>query len=812
MLLLPTRKRSGATADDKGHRRRPGELARDLRSAILSLARRPFITIGAALSLALCVALNVTIYNVVRQMFFDSWIAASGPETLDMIGPEFSYLNFRDLRSRVALRDVAAWQAQIVTWGSDEGTSLVTIGVVTPNFFDVIGVRPLHGSVFRAAGDALTSDVADTAVLDYAFWRQRFGGDPAVIGQVLSLNGWSYRVVGVLPADFYSTVGPLVSPALYVPLSPWIGRGLYARKVEQFLLYGRRPDGMSRAVAGGAVRTAMQQLERDFPNDNRDLAAELTYQPADQSRGASEMPPPVTIAAVGLFVLVTLIIVVAAINVAGLLAARAIERCRELADGAERSRLVQQLIIEGLVLAMVGCGAGAALAMVLPKLASLVAPNVNLVPVSSPLWYALGLTLLVTVLCGVAPTMVVSRPPAPRLRSDSSASLPWRWRAARALVVLQVATACLLLNGAAMLLTSLVRYQATNPGFDVTHTLLVQLRFPTAPPGAPPRTPAEYRKLLEQLPGAEMVSYVGNIPLGAQDPPRSRVRGGSIPERDVLVITNAVGPRYLEILGIPLRAGRDFTEDDLRLDSHDETPIVVNETFAKRVLHTEHVLNLPIEIESGRGTGRYRAARVVGLAADSKMQSLDEESAPVVYLPGSSNLMVARVHGRAIDAIPAWRRMLPRRNSVASLTLSPMSERIDAALGAFRSGTLILVGLGGLALVLAMVGLHGIVSYSARGGRREIGISVPRAAMRRPILRLVANDALSVVGWGIGVGALLSLGLIVVLRPALAGGPALYALIVLPTIALLIVLGLAASVPPAWRPATAEPISATRHE
>jgi putative ABC transport system permease protein len=792
----------------------------DLRHAIRSLSRRKILVLTTTASIGFGVGVNIAAYAVLRGLLFSGWIVGAGaPERLIGIWPGLSFPNYQDLQARDLPVETAALQSSTLVWRTDADTTTVAARVVSENFFDVLRVRPVTGQTFPAAGGA-----GDRVIVSFDFWQRRLHGDRAIIGRALDLNGWPHVVVGVLPPEFKAPVGPMISASVYVPISPHVNNGLQNRGAAQFDLVGRLRDGVSRPQAYAALKAAAEQLERDFPDANTGLARSLRV--FDGSVGpvqamVAEAPQGrvvLTLAFVG-YALVALVLVIACANVAGLLTARADERRHEtavrVALGASRGRLVQQSLAESLVLALLGCGVGAALWVIpmrlLPSSALIANAGIELVTPPLPLLLSLVLIVVVTVTCGLAPAFgAANAPPLMALKTGRLAGFVRRRRLQRLLVGAQVTISVVVLATAFLLAHAYVLLTAVAPGYDTAHTVAISARIPRNPGAG---TMADVKAALERTPGVESVSY-GALPLGLL-PRTAAVHRMGRRDTPMRIDLHPSGPEYLGTMGIPLTRGRDLRDSDLGRGSETETPVVVNETFARRYLQASDPLEQRVVLERDTENGRpERTLRVVGVARDTKMRGLGDEDLPIVYIPGISPLsVVVRVAGPAAAAASELSNVAARALPGSAITVTPMSSRLRTALLPSRIGALLLTSLGGIGLLLAMTGLFGIISADATRRTFEIGVRMALGATRAAVLWLVLRRAIALVLVSALVGTVAALIAARALTPLLAAGQSTAdpVALVLVILVLLVVAG-AASFRPARRAANVDPVVALRTE
>jgi predicted permease len=795
-------------------------LIEDCRQAIRVLAKRPMLLVTTTVSLGLGVGINVAVYSLLRTILFEPGLTAAAPGDLFRIDPGLSYPNYVDVRTHDAFASLAAMQASTLTYRTSDATATIGARVVSDNFFEVLGLHALYGRTFGSADGAGRVRDSNLVVISYGFW-QRLGGDQTVVGRTIYLNGWPYHVTGVLPKGVYSTIGPLVSPSVYVPLGPRVNRGLDARNAAQFDIVGRLRPGMTRAQASAALAVVAHDLERRFPDVNSGLRRTLSVAPLQnllaQIEGRSGAGVALTLVG-ALLAIVGLVLLVACANVTGLLLARTAERTREIsiriALGATRGRILQQFLAESAVVAVLGCGAGAALWMmvitILPKTTLVANSGIDLIPTPLSLPQCGFLVAIIGLACGIGPALA-ARQITPRvgLQPSQSGIRLDRLRVRQLLVVGQVGVSFILLVGGCALLLSLVRQEFANPGFDISHTLSVQMRRPTTSNG-----PDFFalRDAIGALPGVESVTS-GDLPMGLVGFDRvhevGAAEGAGFP-----VQVNRVGPRYLDTLGIHVLRGRDLRDDDVRDTRGSALPVVVGETFARRYLGSVDVINqqlvFPRDPENGRDARRLV---IVGVSQDGAVQVFGGDRVPVLYVPALSSSLVVHVAGSAAGAVRAMVHTVSTLEPGAAVTVAPMADRLSGVLLPVRVATVVLGALGGVGLLLAMTGLYGVVSYAATRRRFEMGLRIALGASPSRIMQLMLREAVVIVGLGSMAGAVLSFVMIRAIWPLLAGNqssltpPALLAVFLL-----MLTIGIAAALRPAVRVAAVDPMLVLRQD
>ena len=815
----------------------------DIRYAVRVLAKRPLVVGAAIVSIAIGAGLNLGVYAVLQRVMLESVLTASAPERLVRIEPGISFPNYRDLRSADLPIDLALMQMARLTWRTPDGAKALSGHVVSNNFFDVVGVRPIVGRTFTASD----GDRTDLVVLSYRFWQQ-LGGDAAMVGRAIELNGWRYEITGVLPGDFRAVA--IASGRVYVPIGAHVTQALESRRAAQFDLFGRLQDRVTREQAVGALRAAAGPIEARFPDVNAGLARGFAGSSMDAFSFLRQIPPGRMVlgAAATLYALVGLALFVTCANVAGLLVSRADERRHEIAVrvalGATRARLTQQFLAESFVISMLGCAAGAAVWMIavawLQNGVLLSSPTeITAIPESLPLRYCLLLVCVVTVACGVAPAGACGHTEprtcesaarcqrqlaagvGPRrqwkidpnrlsvlaaLQSRRTGRLLRRVSLQRVLVAVQMAICFVLLTAAIFLLHNLLRLQIADPGFDITHTLTIDVQLPTS---APTRNALDLRRAIQAAPGVQAVSW--GWPIGP--PFAERIRpAGSRDGASVTADVRRVGPRFFHTMQIPLALGRDLNDEDVGASA--PKPMVVNETFARRYLAAVDPIGRqfvrPRDIENGQAE---QVLEIVGVARDTLARTVGDAHVPVVYVPQSSPSLTVRMAGPSASAIRMLRQTVERLEPPGTVVdVAPMADSVATALMPMRVATMLLGAVGAIGIVLAMTGLFAMVSHAASRRTFEIGVRIALGASRSAIVRMIVGDGLQIVAAGCLAGAVLSFGLARLLQSVISSQSLVDPLAFVAVILLLLVVGVGASLRPATRAGRADPMVALRSE
>lgn len=806
-------------------------LVTDTRLALRGLRRAPIVAIVAVLSIGIGVGATTAIVTIANALLLESPAGVGRADRVVTVGSTrhghgfdtFSYTTYTDYARASSLASLAALDLEPRAFSlvdHDNGQAAQG-GVVSGNFFDVLDARPGLGRFF-GPGEDTDRNPAPVIVLSDRYWHKRFGGDSSVVGRTVDLNGSPFTIVGVAAPGFQ---GPFViAPELWLPLHAWVqlsnSRELFTSRESVWLIgVGRLKPGRVASQAQIEIGSIAARLRAAYPKES-DLdgvrVAPLSLIPGDGH------------AVVGAFMLFLLgvaglVLVVAAANVAGMLLARAVRRRREialrLALGASRGRLVRQLATESVVLGLAAGAAGvflahwlvAALMSLVPKLPVpfLVHPTID----ARVLLFALCLTLLVSVLVGTLPALESVRPDLVPALKISSGATARRHRVRSVLLVAQLGVSMLLLVVAGLFGRSLVRARAVDPGFTTHGIDIVSLDMELAGYDST-RGIAQAQALLEQsraVPGVSKATLSAMLPLSGSAIGFGgiEVDGHPAPGSDEgwTADWNVVTPGYFATLGIPLVAGRAFTDADR---TGGATVAILNETFARRVFGTTHVVGQTLR--NGK-----RVITVVGVARDAKYRSLDEAPLNYIYVPlaqwyrSGTNLFVRT--GNARSVAPALRRVIAGLDPhLPILDQQTMEEATAMSLFPQRLAALVSGALGVVALALAMLGIYGVIAYTVAQRTREIGVRVALGATRGSILAMVLRQGLVLAGVGIAVGLAAALAATRLLSDFLFGVPPTDLVTFFGASAILVVVALVASWAPARRAAASDPMIALRAE
>ena len=814
---------------------------RDVQYALRTLRRSRGFTAFAVLTLALGIGVNTAMFSFADATAFRPPDVPRPGELVRIFGStkdtsdgRLSYPDYLDYRDRTTtLSGVAAYRYAPVALSrtQDEIPSFVGAWVVSGNFFAVLGVPPALGRSFRDDEDR--PGAAAVVVISHALWERRFGSDPSVVGTTIRLGTREFTLVGVAPPSFRGTELYL-HPDLYVPIAQ--SRQIDSTLAENTLqdrsrrwlnvLARRRPTASIGAVSA-EVSALARALQQTYTETNREFTAVALPEIAARARldeggyrGAAIMMG-----------IVGLVLLMACANVANLTLARATGRTKEvvmrLALGASRGRLIRQLLTESLVLTSIGgilgvvIGAGA-----IRHLSSVFASNFAMsdLPVAVDmrldarvLIFTLSVSILTGVLFGLAPAWQSIRLDLVSSLKGGSMGRRTRLPLRTALVESELALAVVVLATTGLAARSFVQQQRADPGFRTDHVLLMSFN-PTLVNYSREQTTQFYRQIAERtqsMPGVEAAGLVQFIPLGVNGPASTFlvVDGYRLAEgRDrVSVISNVVDGGYWRVVRTPIVSGRPFDERDT---SSSPNVVIVNETMARRYWPGESALGKTVRLGDRKGP----IMQIVGIAEDGKYGSLGEPQQPCVFMPASQRFrplmtLVALAKGSPAALVaPIRAQAQAMGGSVPVFDVRTFDDLYQSrALMPARIMAHIMTALGSLALVLAVVGVYGVIAFLTAERTREIGVRMAMGADRTSVLLLMMRHALLMIGPGIAVGA----GLALLVTPAFAV-PFDFAPRDTPVLAfaaaVLTGVALAASLIPARRAAAAEPVIALRCE
>jgi predicted permease len=735
----------------------------------------------------------------------------------------FSYPNYIDTkRLTSAFSRFGAYSRNSLTLSGKDGAEQIRVGIASSGFFETLGVRPLLGRTFQLAEDEQSKN--PPVLLTYGAWRRRFGGDSAAVGKTLVLDGELATVVGVLPKGFQ--FAPTQSEEIWISLR---AQEMFLRR-NLFWLYpvGRLKDGVSLQQAQAELAGVSRQLELQYPDANAGLSTRLISL-RQQIVGQFQ---PVLLAVMGA---IGFVLLITCANVAGLLLARSVPRRREisirLAVGASRARIARQLFTESVLLAWIG-GASAILAAywavpavvaLLPENALQATPQLQGLALNiQALAFVLALSLITGILFGLAPVLQTLEPNMQKdLQEAGRGTMGSSNRRLRAvLVVSQMALAVVLLIGAGLLLRSLVRVFRTDPGFNTSKLLTGTVALPSNKYKDGSSQLAFQKRLLqslEQLPGVEHATAVTSVPMSGQGytsrfdlEGHPKTSGGEEYEAH----TPTVSPNYFSVMGIPLRAGRFFSSRDSQKAPH---VLIVNQALADAVFRNQNPVGRRINFTY---TNEVHYFEIVGVVGNENINALDAPPSPIVYDcfeqdPGGYFSIALRTKDDPAALTSAFTRTVRELEPEAPvLALSSMEQVIAQSPSMIlRAYPAYLIGVfAALALVLAALGLYGVLAYSVAQRTSELGVRIALGARPKDLLLMVVHNGLKLALLGIGLGIAGGLLVARMMASLLFGVPPAD----LPTFVgvslVLLVVALAASYVPAMRATRVDPMVALRYE
>src|SRR6266571_1023066 len=823
-----------------------GTLVQDLRYGIRMLAKNPGFTVVAVLTLALGIGANTAIFTIVNAVLLNPLPVADASRLVQLDTTDkkttvalgnatrlgISFPNYQDYaRQADVFSGLAAFQPTGLTLSGGEKPKLFQGYLVTANYFDVLGVNAMLGRTFRPDEDKHPGGDG-VAVLSYGLWSREFGGARDVLGRRLNLNGTSYTVIGVTPPQFKGTLLFASADQIWIPVSMhrqvlagFIEANFQERRFLDFTAIGRLRAGVSERQAESAVETVASRLEQQYPKENQGRGGTLSPI-ADASLGIN-LHDQVARAGEVLMGIVGLVLLIACVNLANLLLAQTARREKELclraALGAGSGRLVRQSLTESLLLSLVGGAVGLIIGywgrsvLWSYRPAFLQQTDLALSLDGRVLAFTFAIAVLTAILFGMVPAWKVSRPNLMDVLNTGgrSGSMAWgRSRFRQALVVSEVALALVTLVGAGLFLRSLRYAQGLDPGFESKKLFVIGVDLGSQHYDQD-HGEQYYRDAIERAgssPGAQSAAVASNFPLGGGLARTIFLEGQDEKsgQRGTLTSLNDVSSGYFQTVGIPLLRGRAFNDLDRK---ETKRVAIVNHAMAKHFWPGENPLGKRFHF-----FGETQLLEVVGEVADSWQFGVAEDPQPVAYMPITQDyspfgVLDVRTAGNPSAVIPSVREQVQSIDrNLAFIAVNTIGELLDQGLWAPRMGAMLLGVFGLLALLLATVGIYGVLSYSVSQRTQEVGIRMALGATSRTVLGLVVGQGMLLVAIGVGIGLAGSWGLARLLASLLFGvntsDPATFAVVSL----VLAVAAFVATYIPARRATKVDPITALRYE
>jgi predicted permease len=822
-------------------------LWQDICYAVRILTKNPGFAAVAVLSLALGIGANTTIFTIVNAILLnplpvkeisrlveaDTIDSKTLVTTANTTKLGMSYPNFQDYaRENKVFVGLGCFVGPFpLTWSSGTEPRQIFGQMVSANYFEILGLRPVSGRFFQPDEDTKPGG-NNVAVVSYSLWANKFGSDPNVVGRILTLNATPYTVIGVAPHGFKGAFTFGNAEQIWIPVSmyPQLLAGFFKdnfndRRFLATTMIGRLRDGISLSGAEASLKTVASHLESAFPKDNASRSVALTPL-ADAAVGVNNRGQIVL--AGGLMMgIVGLVLLIACVNLANLLLAQAARREKEIglraALGASQGRVVRQLLTESLVLAIlsgvvglaIAYGGRAALWSFRPPF--ILDGDVDLGFDSHVLFFTLSMALLTAVFIGVAPAIKAAKPNLIEVLKvgGRGGTVGWTRNPFRSLlVVTEIALALVALVGAGLFIRSMQNAQHIDPGFESKNLFvfafdLGALHYDEG------RGQQYFRAAIDRAktsPGVESATIASNFPLGGGLArtvfPEGQDEASGY--RGTLTQLNDITPNFFETLHIPLVGGREFTDADRK----DTTQVaIIDEAMAKQFWPNENAVGKRFHF-----FGETGLREVVGVVRNTVVNAIGEEPQPLAYLPLTQDYapaatMQVRTSGRPEAVSATVRSQVQSLDTNLALTnMNTIGELIDQGLWAPRMGAGLLTVFGGLALLLAVVGVYGVLSYSVNQQTREIGIRMAMGAQTGRILGLVVGQGMRLAVAGLTLGLLVAFAAMRVLSSLLFGVSAHDPLIFGGVSLVLATAAILACYIPARRATKVDPIIALRYE
>jgi len=808
-------------------------LLQDVRFALRQLRKNPAYTVAATVMLAVAICANGTVFSWIDGTMLHPIPGARDMSSLVSVmrgqwnsspTPPFSYLDYRDLRDQNhSFEGIIGYHHDWIALTGGATPERIYVANVTANYFDVLGVKPLYGRFFRPEEEAAGRSIP-YVIISYSLWKTHFAGDPGIVGKPLEIARHPVTVIGVTPKGFVGAA-PGLRHDMWVTLDP-LGTGgwrMTDRSGSWLNVVGRLRPGVSREQANQDLETIMRRIVAAYPDDHLGTNT-ITLDPMWRSPfGANQYMAttlPILLSIAGIVLLLT------CANVATLTLVRFVSRRREIAIrqslGASRLRVVRQMVLEGVILAL--CAGAAALfftqwtaktlALFLPSNAIPIAINGMVDP--GVVIAIVALAVLASLLCAAFPAWRSSQVPAAEVLKEESASVSGskhNRRLLSGLVVAQVALSLALLVSSGLFLRTLRNIAHADPGFEQDHVLTASVGLNIS------GYPNDQRRLIrdkilqsvETLPGVTVASLTDWIPLTLTRKTEDAYPEGYAPRpHESLEVGRAdVSPRYFETMGIPILEGRSFTQDD---NENAPPVLIVDQTAANRYWPGQDPIGKRLSIPSMSS----KLFTVVGVVKNSKHLMVSERPGPMIYmsyyqLPGPELIVQMKTTGNPADQLQAAERAIQEVDSrLPVYDLRTMRENTAMA-STFVVMQSTFAGIFAvIALVLAATGIYGVMAYRTELRRHEIGIRVALGASRTDVMRLVLRQGMRLTVIGLALGLALSFGLTRIIAGLLYGVGANDPVTIFAVLILLAAMSLLASYLPAQRAMRVNPVTAIR--
>lgn len=800
-------------------------LISDCRFALRQLRKNPGFTCVAILTLALGVGTNTAIFSIlyavlIRPLPYPNAEQLMKIGAFDLKSGEFygdtSYPDFEDWRKNHFFDHLAAYEEKSFNLAGTLQPEHAKGSVVSSDFFETLGVLPLEGRSFATAGNR------QALVLSHSIWARSFGSDPAVIGKAITLDGYSYEVTGVMPPGFLFPDPGTEIWVLISPVRPDLREEITARGNLQMSVVGRLKPNAKISEAQAEMAVIAGRLAQKYPDADRDLGARLVPL---QEATVGKFRPAMLI----LMGSAALVLLIACTNIGTLLLARGTARQGEIALrsslGASPHRIITQLLTESLVLAVIGGTFGALLAFRLVDVLVAWAPNdvprISSAQIDVHMLLFTGLiSALAGVLFGLAPAWQMSRAQLHSLVKDCSRGTERHKLMSKAMVVLEVALSMVLLTAAGLLGKSLLLLSQVDPGFRTDHLLTVEVYRSMTDKDRDANWKnwtGFYERLLtriEALPGVDSAGATLALPLegrvwnvGFKIDSHAFGNWNEQPQAEARIVSN----NYFDVMKIPLRSGRYFSEHDTKDSPH---VAIINESIARQYWPTQDPVGRFIEMPA------FSAGhcQIVGIVADTRHSSLSEDPSPAIYVPYTQEIMPWQTLVVRTKNDPTSLASLIRREVAALDPQQPVArtatldELMQASTAQPRFRTFLLGSFAGLALLLSAIGIYGVMAYTVGQRTREIGVRMALGARPRDILKLIFGESMTLALLGVLLGLVGAYSVTRVMKTLLFGitstDPFTFAGVTL----LLFSVAFLSSYIPARRASRVDPVIALRYE
>ena len=807
-------------------------LIADLRYSLRQLRRSPGFTFTAILTLTMAIAANVVVFGVVDALVLHPLPVKEPGRIVEVEkvreggGLNLSYPDYRDLRDRNrSFSALAAVRITRVALGFHGSAEPVWGYEVSGNYFEMLGVQPRLGRFLSLADDAKING-SQVAVLSYAYWQVRFSGDPAVVGKTVLVGKRPYTVIGVAPKNFSGTER-FIWPDIWLPYldSPEIEgmNWLEARGNNGTWVVGRLKDGVGATEATADLQRLAAQLAKEYPADCAGLALRITK----PGMLGDALGGPVRAFLAGVMAMAGLVLLAACANLGALFSSRMTDRKKELgirlAIGSSRARILRQLMVESVLVAVAGGVAASLSSTALLNGLARWRPDFGELPVQflvQPDWTVFAFSALLALVTGVLFGLIPARqvwktdPNQTLKAAGSTSSGADRSRLRSTLLTVQIALCCLLVTASFVALRGLQRTFNVPLGFDPMGVTMATLDVHLAGYGAEQQAAIQQRLLAQvaAIPGVT-AAYANTTPLSINNSSNSIYPPGttdfSVANARFDAIDDSVSPGYLATTGTKLLAGRDFTVHD---DAKSPAVAIVNETFAKRLFGTENAVGMRYP------TGMGQMTEVVGVVEDGKYESLTEDSKPALFWPilqspRSDMVLLVKSQRDPVEMAPAMRKAIAEVDGgLPVFTVGTWTDALGIVTFPARAATIALSVLGALAMMLAVTGIFGTASYTVSRRMRELGIRVALGAQGRQVLRAALGRMTLLLGIGSGMGLLLGFGATRVMAGIVYQATASDPVVILAAALTMVLLGMVSAALPARRALRVDPMVLLRED